>query len=205
MTNKIVFTDFDGTYIKGDSYLMSLFFLGGWKRFIRNSGIFLLSVLEYSFNFITRNEVKRRSYELTYKNLNIDDININIERFVKKLRVFPQVQNKIEELKAEGYKIIAVTASPDIYMTYISHRFGFDACICTETERTGKMLTGKLKRKNCNYSEKVRRIKESDFYTEDSHIIALGNSRGDKQMLEFADEYYFVDTKGNLIKDKMPW
>lgn len=205
MTGKVVFTDFDGTYIKGDSYFLSLIYLGGWKKFIKNSPALLLITIEFYFNFITRNEAKRRSFNLIYKNMGIDDINKKLVRFKKRLHVFPSVKKKLKELKRSGYSIVAVTASLDVYMNYFAEHFGFDGCICTETEKNGGFLTGKLKRKNCNYAEKVLRIKESEFYGPDTDFIAFGNSKGDKEMLKFAREFYVVDKKGKLTKDIILW
>ncbi|MBN2856804.1 MAG: haloacid dehalogenase-like hydrolase [Candidatus Delongbacteria bacterium] len=205
MISKVVFTDFDGTYIKGDSYFLSLIYLGGWKRFLKNSPALMLMIIEYYFSFITRNEAKRRSFRLIYKDMGIDDINKKLVRFKRKLHVFPSVKKKLKEFRKAGYTIVAVTASLDIYMNYFAEHFGFDGCICTETEKNGGFLTGKLKRKNCNYAEKVLRIKESQFYGTGADVIALGNSKGDKEMLDLAREFYVVDKKGKLTKDIMPW
>ena len=205
MAGKLVFSDFDGTYIKGDSYFLSLIYLGGWKKFIKNSPALLLITIEYYFNFVTRNEAKRRSFNLIYKNMSVDDINKKLFRFKNRLHVFPSVKKKIEQLRSSGYSIVLVTASLDIYMKYFAEHFGFDGCICTETEKNGGFLTGKLKRKNCNYAEKVLRIKESEFYDPDADIIALGNSKGDMEMFNIAREFYVVNKRGKLAKDKMPW
>ncbi len=200
-----MFTDFDGTFIKNDSYLLSLVFFGGWKKFLKNSHKLLFIVLEYYFNFITRNDAKRRTFKIMYTNVSTADIDKQLKKFSKRLRVFPEVKKKIDSLKNEGYKIVVVTASPDIYMNYLSEKYGFDDCICTLTEKTGEILTGKLRRKNCNYAEKVVRIKESGIYRPGCYVTAFGNSKGDKEMLLLADEFYIVDKKGNLTKGKMPW
>ena len=205
MQDRVVITDFDGTFVKGDSYMLSLVFFGGWVHFIKNSHKLLFTVIEYYFNFITRNEAKRRTYQIIYTHMSTDNINRKLKKFGSRLRVFPKVRKKIESLKKEGYRVVVVTASPDIYMDYLAEKYGFDDCICTLTEKTGDILTGKLKRKNCNYAEKVVRIKESGICQSGGRIIAFGNSKGDKEMLHLADEYYIVDKKGDLTKDKMPW
>ena len=53
---------------------------------------------------------------------------------------------------------------------------------------------------NCNNEEKVKRIKESEYYTENSQIITLGNSKGDHAMLGLSGEYYYV-VNGEPIKN----
>ncbi|MCZ6166669.1 hypothetical protein O6B35_01880 [Campylobacter ureolyticus] len=45
--------------------------------------------------------------------------------------------------------------------------------------------------KNCYAKEKVRRIKETFDLSKFDKIIAYGDSRGDKEMIEFADEGYY--------------
>jgi phosphoserine phosphatase len=67
------------------------------------------------------------------------------------------------------------------------------------------LLTGNLKRKNCNYSEKVNRIKQSEFYDPSFQIISFGNSKGDAEMFRISSEFYFVDKNGNIKKGKTPW
>ena len=62
----------------------------------------------------------------------------------------------------------------------------------TQIEVIDGILTGRFISPNCYGIEKVRRIKQvlveprSHYY-----IIAYGDSRGDKEMLDYADEEYF--------------
>lgn len=205
MSGRFVFTDFDGTFIKGDSYLKALLYFSGYKKFFRSLPVLIRTVLDYYFNLITRDEAKKRSFELIFKGMSTDEIEKKIEGFIKQLHIFPKVKAKLNSFRQIGCKIVLVTASPDIYMTIISKKFGFDGCICTETEKAGGILTGRLKRKNCNYAEKVVRIKESEFYLPEANIISFGNSRGDEEMFKMSSEFYFVDRSGNIKKGKTPW
>ncbi len=205
MGERIVFTDFDGTIIKGDSYFRSLLFFAGYKKFLRSLPDLVFIVIEYYFKFITRDEAKKRSYELIYKDMDLNSIQAKLPAFFRQLHVFPKVKKKISYFKELGCRIVVVTASPDIYMEYVADRFGFDGCICTETEKFNGRLTGRLKRKNCNYFEKVNRIKGSEFYNRSSQIISFGNSKGDEEMFKMSSEFYFVDKSGNIRKGKTPW
>jgi phosphoserine phosphatase len=87
----------------------------------------------------------------------------------------------------------------------MAEKFNFDGCICTETEKEAGVLTGSLKRKNCNYSEKVIRIKESEFYDPEAYVVVFGNSKGDEDMFRMSNEFYFVDKNGNIKKGRTPW
>ena len=53
------------------------------------------------------------------------------------------------------------------------------------------MLTGNFLTKNCNNAEKVNRILESFPNRKTYYLIAYGNSSGDQEMLNMADESYF--------------
>jgi phosphatidylglycerophosphatase C len=205
LNKKIVFTDFDGTYIKGDSYIRSLIFFTENGKLLTTVFKLMLIALEHYFKFITRNEAKSRSFELVFKDMSIDRIERKLKSFHRQLHVFPKVKKKIVEMKKMGCKIVAVTASPDIYMEYMAEKFGFDGCISTLTEKEDGVLTGKLKRNNCNYAEKVVRIKESEFYDPEGYIVVFGNSKGDEDMFRMASEFYFVDKSGNLKKGRTPW
>lgn len=205
MAEKVVFTDFDGTYIKGDSYLRSLLFFPGLSKFLRSLPDLICIVMKYYFDFITRDEAKKRSFELMFSDMEIKNIEDKLEKFTMQLHIYPKVKSKIKYFKKLGCKIVVVTASPDFYMKYIASKLGFDGCICTLTEKEDGILTGKLKRKNCNYAEKVIRIKESEFYDPDGKMIVLGNSKGDEEMFRLSTEFYFVDSSGNIKKGKTPW
>jgi len=64
--------------------------------------------------------------------------------------------------------------------------------LCTEAEVVDGCFTGRFSTPNCYGLEKVNRLKESlviqrSFY----HITAFGDSRGDRELFEFADEHHF--------------
>ena len=61
-----------------------------------------------------------------------------------------------------------------------------------EVDKDG-VLTGSFSTANCYGSEKVRRLMEVEPDRENYYLCAYGDSRGDKELLEFAD-------KGLLIK-----
>jgi phosphoserine phosphatase len=63
--------------------------------------------------------------------------------------------------------------------------------IGTKLEVKDGILTGQLATKNCYGSEKVRRIREIYNIDECEHIYAYGDSRGDKELLDFADESFY--------------
>ncbi len=60
-------------------------------------------------------------------------------------------------------------------------------CIATKLEVKNYKITGNYSGNNCSGQEKVRRIKENFNLSDFDLIIAYGDSRGDREMLELAD------------------
>ena len=54
-----------------------------------------------------------------------------------------------------------------------------------------KTITGKTFKKNCHDPEKVKRIRELYNLSDYKYIYAYGNSRGDHEMLDIADERHY--------------
>jgi HAD superfamily phosphoserine phosphatase-like hydrolase len=64
-------------------------------------------------------------------------------------------------------------------------------CLATRLEVIDQKISGNIHGENCYGEEKVRRIKEAFRLEAYQRIIAYGDSRGDKEMLELADEKHF--------------
>ena len=61
----------------------------------------------------------------------------------------------------------------------------------TQVEVSDGRLTGRFLSRNCYGQEKVNRILACYPDRESYHLIAYGDSRGDEQLLAFADEAHF--------------
>ena len=60
----------------------------------------------------------------------------------------------------------------------------------TEMEVKNGRMTGRFATPNCYGAEKVRRIEDVIPHREHYRVLAFGDSRGDKEMLEYADEKF---------------
>lgn len=61
--------------------------------------------------------------------------------------------------------------------------------LCTEAEFDGNdVLTGNFATDNCYGMEKVRRLKQKYPDRQKFKLVAYGDSSGDREMLDFADE-----------------
>ena len=190
---KIIFTDLDKTVTASDSYTRSLFYFGNMGAFVINLPVLIYSIVLYLTGFKSRDEMKELTFKIFYRGREMALLKTKCGNFVAKVVFNKKVVDLISDYRKEGYKTVLVSASPDIYLADITARLGYEGYICTGVELDAKgILTGNLQGGNCNYEEKVNKIKQSAFYNESSDIIALGNSKGDYAMLKFAREYYYV-------------
>ncbi|MDA3837888.1 MAG: HAD family hydrolase [Candidatus Delongbacteria bacterium] len=198
--NKIVFSDFDGTITSKDSYIRSLFFYSSIFKIIHSLPGLVFNLIKFFLRKISRNDMKEYSYGKFFSGVSRFSINEKNKLYIKKIKFNDKVVKLLKKLKSDGFKIILVTASPDTYMGYFAKELGYDGLICTRVEEKDGKLTGKLFGMNCNNEEKVKRIKESEYYSDGSEIVTLGNSKGDHAMLRLSDEYYYV-INGEPVKN----
>ena len=98
----------------------------------------------------------------------------------------PDVLARVEWHRSEDHELVLVSASPELYVTPIGRRLGFDAVLATRLELDGDgRVTGRLEGANCRGPEKVVRLRE---WRGDTVAVAYayGDSAGDREMLALA-------------------
>ena len=96
----------------------------------------------------------------------------------------------IQNIDRENTESYIVTASLDIWVQPFATHLGMHL-IATEARFEGGVYSGNFKTKNCTSEEKVKRIKKAIEDKKFDKIIAFGDSEGDREMLEWADESYY--------------
>ena len=98
----------------------------------------------------------------------------------------PDVRARVDWHRARGHELVLVSASPELYVTPIGRRLGFDAVLATrlEVDAEGR-LTGRIQGTNCRGPEKVVRLREWRGGTL-TVAYAYGDSAGDREMLALA-------------------
>lgn len=190
--SKIIFTDLDGTLTLRDTYLKFLLKNLTLYIFLKNAPTLLLMSVKYLLKKIDDNEVKKITFKMLFCGY---DLELDIKNFIKSIPWNHKVLESIEKKKADGYKVVIVTASPDIYVKHVCEYLNYDDFISTKTVKNDKYLTGAFDGEICNFEQKTKRIKEFISGKELEHSISYGNSSGDFEMLHFCDEAYFVKKK----------
>lgn len=193
---KIYCFDFDGTLTSKDTLLEFIRYAKGNRRFltgfILHSPLLVLMKLRLYPNW----KAKQRIFSYFFKGMSVKDFNALCTSFAKdnKRLLRPKAVEYLENLKKEGARMFVISASIDNWVRPFFSRLGLDdiTIIGTEIEVKNGVLTGLFTTPNCYGAEKVRRLQRTlDSPRENCMIYAFGDSRGDREMLSFADQGYF--------------
>ncbi|MBN1295249.1 HAD family hydrolase [bacterium] len=193
MNRDLALFDFDGTITRRDTLLDFMIFSIGKPRAI---GVFirlLPSVFAFLTKRITNQQLKETFLLLSFQGMEERSLRQLADEYSKKrlpklLR--PTAMERIEWHKAAGHHIVIVSASADTWLERWCQNENLDL-ICSHLETKDGRITGRLLGLNCRGPEKVRRIQQHLNLENYEKIYAYGDSRGDREMLDLADEGEF--------------
>jgi len=186
---KIIFTDLDGTLTLRDTYHIFIFHNLKFGLVFKNAfGLINLGIM-YILGKTSKEQVKRSTFKMFFTDY---DTTQNLDEFLTLIPWNKPVKKIVDAKQKEGYKVILVSASPDVYLPAITKYLGYDGFLATKTLRNGTKLQGEFDGKVCNFEEKTRRIRDYIGEEKLDYTLSFGNSEGDFEMLHFCDEAYFV-------------
>lgn len=203
MKKKVYLFDFDGTLTSADTLLEFIRYACGRRRFFIGFALFSPLLVLMKLHLYPNYRAKQRLFAWYFKGMSIDNFDLVCRRFAHhNQRLMRQkALDKLREIFHNNETLCVVSASIDNWVRpffdNISKASRSDfRVIGTEVEvDTDGVLTGKFRTHNCYGAEKVRRVLEAmpqlKSNRQDFWVIACGDSRGDKEMLEFADEAHF--------------
>ncbi|GHT33345.1 haloacid dehalogenase [Bacteroidia bacterium] len=191
----IVVFDFDGTITVKDSFVEIIKFSKGKWRCYAGFLLFAPLLVAMKLKLYPNGKVKQQIFSFFFKETKLTDFNAMCENFAGKN--FPSFINleslsTIEKHKQSDDKILIISASIESWVRHFAEKLGIIGILCTKIEiDKNKCLTGKFSTANCYGQEKVNRLLAAFPNRNDYYLIAYGDSRGDKEMIDFADEGYY--------------
>ena len=183
--------DFDGTLTKKDSLFEFLLFTQGkWRTFL---GLVILSpaVMAMFLGIIDNNRCKEIMLSYFFKGWRQADFELKGREFVTRGKEIlnPETCAKLRKHLNEGHEVYIISASVEEWVKPIAETLGVKNVLCTRLA-VGKdgILTGRYQGKNCHGQEKVNRLLQADPDRDTYYLYAYGDSNGDKQLFDFADE-----------------
>lgn len=195
MKERIAVFDFDGTITTKDTLLEFIRYAKGTLLFCWGFILFSPLLVAYKTRLCPNWKVKEQMFSYFFRGMPVVQFNALCERFYKdkgpKL-LRDDACATIRKHLSQGDSVIIASASIYNWVLPFGKALGVDAVIGTEVAVSPSgNLTGKFLTRNCYGMEKVERIKR--LYPDyDTYIwIAYGDSAGDRQLLDFADEKHY--------------
>ena len=187
---KIYAFDFDGTITTKDTLIEFIRYAKGSMAlglgFMRYAHLLVLMIIGIYPNY----KAKQKVFAHFFKDTTLDDFNALCKAFAASSShlLRPNAIEAINHAIKEGSEVLIVSASID---NWVQPFFPQVKVVGTQIEVIDGKLTGRFLSKNCYGQEKVNRILSLYPNRHDYHLTAYGDSRGDKEMLAFADESHF--------------
>jgi phosphatidylglycerophosphatase C len=190
---RLAFFDFDGTITKDDSLIKFIRFVVGDIKTIW--GMLLLSpmLITYKLKFIPNYNAKQRMLSYFFKGMSEQQfIKVAEEYSLKHIDTIlrPKAMKKIVWHKKQGHTVVIVSASIEYWLKPWCDKNNL-GMIATKIEIKDGIVTGKFLGNNCHGIEKVNRIKKVYILKDYVYIYAYGDTRGDRELLELADESFY--------------
>lgn len=186
--------DFDGTITTKDTLFDFLIFNFGKVRVLL--GLCFLSpiLVSYKLKLISNTKAKQMLFTHFYKGKNIDYLNKQAELYANRIKSIckSETLQKIEWHLHQNHTVIIISASIENWIKPWAKQNGITDVIGTKIELNNNFITGKFKGNNCYGIEKVNRLLEK-YPNRDAYCLyAYGDSRGDKELLEFANYSTYI-------------
>ncbi|HET9161241.1 MAG TPA: HAD-IB family hydrolase [Caulobacteraceae bacterium] len=186
----LVAFDFDGTLTVKDSFKAFLAWRAGPIRY----GYGMVRLLPAAIRYLVdkdRGRIKAAAVREFLRGVPRqrleNDAKVFAEKYAQKL-FRPDALATWKRWRNKGARPVIVTASPGLIVAPFARGLGADTLIGSELcFDDNDRVTGELLGANCRGAEKVRRLRAQ--FGDDCHLVAAyGDTEGDKEMLEMADE-----------------
>ena len=182
--------DFDGTLTAKDTFLEFIKHSHGKAKFW--TGFLLLSPVMAFFKagIIPNCKAKQIAFSFFYKGWDVEKFNGFCESFSARIDTFLRKQTNmlLKEHITEGDHVIIISASIENWLRPWAEKQGVRNIAGTKIEVVHGKITGRFASKNCYGAEKVSRLLEIYPEREKYTLFACGDSRGDRELLNFADK-----------------
>ncbi|WP_312818719.1 HAD family hydrolase [Kaistella carnis] len=189
---KLYCFDFDGTLTYNDTMFLYLKFYNSSKfrmQFVKHVPLFVLLKLK----LVEAEKIKKSFIASILKGESKEKIKKKSQQFFEKY--YPEIFRTnalefIDSIDRNHTESYIVSASLDIWVQPFAEKFKMNL-LATRAEFVDDIFTGNFIGKNCNGAEKVERLKEATKGKKYDKIIAFGDTSGDREMMEWADESQF--------------
>lgn len=194
MKKRIHVFDFDGTLTRSDTLFAFIAYTHGKLRLALTLLCFTPFLVAMKLGFCANGRVKERFLATFFKGMDESRFISLCQNFAAQYAhlLYPEALHTIHQAIAADEKVFVVTASIDCWVIPFFHDIPEVSILGTRIEVANGKLTGRFASPNCYGEEKVRRLPEMLKKNRNAyHIIAYGDSKGDRALFDFADEHHY--------------
>lgn len=187
---KIIASDFDGTITTKDTLLEFIRYAKGNTRFVTGFLLHAPLLVAMKLHLYPNWKAKQRVFSYFFGGMDITCFDALCRSFAESFRhlIRPGALEMLRKAEIEGTEVVIVSASID---NWVQPFFPNLRVAGTKIEVVDGIVTGRFTTPNCYGEEKVVRLKALFPQRESYHLTAYGDSRGDKELLEYADERHY--------------
>lgn len=187
--------DFDGTLTTHDSLLVFIRYAKGTHGFLWGFLCHAHLLVLMKLGLYPNWKAKERVFSYFFKGMPIEVFDTLCRQFAADHRELlrPEGVKTLQQAQAEGAEVLIVSASID---NWVQPFFPDVKVVGTQVEVINGHLSGRFLTQNCYGQEKVNRILALYPDRSEYHLTAYGDSRGDKELLAFADEAHYKPFAG---------
>lgn len=184
---KIVAFDFDGTLTTKDTLIEFIRYACGTGAFVKGFLSYAHLLVLMKLGLYPNWKAKQKVFSYFFEGMKIEEFDGLCQRFAKDNQhlLRPKGIEAIQQALDKGAEVLIVSASID---NWVQPFFAEVKVLGTQVEVIDGKLSGRFLTKNCYGQEKVIRILALFPNRSEYHLTAYGDSRGDKELLAFADE-----------------
>lgn len=194
--------DFDGTLTRRDTLLEFIRYAKGTKAFVLCFLRYLPLLVLMKMGLYPNWKAKQGVFAHCFKGMAEADFNALCARFAKDKASLlrPKGIQKLADVLAKGGKAVVISASVNNWVEpFFASTDGVFVVGTMVSVRDG-VLTGRFATKNCYGREKVNRLLQLYPERSDYRLVAYGDSRGDFELLDFADEAHYKPFRKLRVK-----
>lgn len=181
--------DFDGTMSTRDTFLPFLLLAFGRVRVLHALAPLVGEALGVLLGRSSRDAFKTKLIARLFPGASVSALEACGKRHAEAVRrrwLRPGALERIAWHRAQGHRLVLVSASLEPYLRYLAEDLGFDDLLCTRLNHQNGHCDGRMNGGNCRGAEKVHRLKALLGDLSTIELYAYGDSDGDREMLAIA-------------------
>ena len=183
--------DFDGTLTTRDTLIAFIRYACGTPRFLLGFLLHAPLLVLMKLRLYSNGKAKQRLFFWFFRGMPIETFDALCQSFASTHRhlLRPETVRLLQQALSEGSEVLVVSASID---NWVQPFFPAVTVLGTQIEVIDGRLSGRFLTPNCYGQEKVRRILALHPDRSAYRLTAYGDSRGDRELLAFADVAHLI-------------